>query len=130
MAKAATVTVKRTPTPTEAVVAAAQAASVATITAPDGRRITIKKLTSVDRMRLAGVVGGDLARNEVYFTYCLLAASVMAIDDEPEGGLNSAKEVEALVGRLEEDALVAIGKGHEEHFGAVDGSLDKDALKN
>jgi hypothetical protein len=101
--------------PSEEVVAAAK--TTATITDPRGRKITIKRIGPVDRMRLAGILGSDNAKNEVIMGYAVLAFSVMAIDGEPEPPCQSMRAIEHLVSKLDDDGLMAVGLAHESEFG-------------
>jgi len=75
-----TVTVHDGETPSEAVIAAANA----TVTVRDerGRDITVRKLKTLDRMRLLELVGADNAMNDRYLGYATLAYCVACIDGD------------------------------------------------
>ena len=94
-------------TPTAKVIDAA-AASTAVVDA-DGRSITFKKLDALDRMELAGIVGGDNAVNQAYMLYAVIAASITMIDGTPyapPANLVALKARVRLMGDAGFDAIV------------------------
>lgn len=93
-------------TPSARLVAAAQAAPDVTDAA--GRAISLRRLTALDKLRLYKAAGPVLAQNAPWMGVAVLAASVTAIDGVPVPAPATEAQVEALVGRLGEDALAAV----------------------
>jgi hypothetical protein len=81
-----------------------------------GRVLTIRFLKPLDRMRLIAAVGGELAKNEMYLGYAVLAASVTAINGDLIPKPRTVREIEFLVDRLGDEGLEAVGEGIKEHF--------------
>jgi hypothetical protein len=94
-------------TPSARLIAAAQ--SAATVTDAMGRRLSLRKLTALDKLRLFKAAGPTLANNQAWLGMAALAASVSAIDDVPVPAPASEAQVEALVGRLGDAGIAAIG---------------------
>lgn len=86
-------------------------ANTAIVTDARGRQIGIKKLGPLDKMRLLKAAGPVNSKNDQYMGYAALAASVTAIDGSPEGFPGSEAQLEAMVGRLDEDGLDAVAEG-------------------
>jgi len=61
----------------------ADAAALHAVTDAVGRRLTLRRLTALDRLRLFKAVGSELAQNEPYLGMAMLAASVADIDGVP-----------------------------------------------
>ena len=82
------------------------------LTATDtrARALTIKPPTALDRLRLFKAVGPVLAENPRYVGYATLAMAVTAIDGVPVPPPANEAQVEALVERLGDDGLVAVGE--------------------
>jgi hypothetical protein len=72
-----------------------------------GRMIKVERLSAVKKMRLARFCG---AENDRFVGYATLASSVIAFEGQPRGAPISILEIEALVTRLDNDGLEAIGK--------------------
>jgi hypothetical protein len=117
-------------TPSETIIRGAK--KTATVTDALGRTIKIKKLTPLVRMKMASVVGPEDALNQVVFGYALLAASVTEIDGTPWYLPASGRELEALLGVLDDEGVEAVQNGQDEHFGAIDANSAKgtEAAKN
>lgn len=115
------------PTPTQDVVAKAQAE--VTVKDARGRVITLRKPGVLAQYRLVEVLG-DTARNDVYMNMVLPLIYVGAIDGEPSYQPAKKSEVEALIQRLDEDGIAAVVRGVAENFSARDPETDKAALKN
>lgn len=118
-------------TPSQTIIDAANA--TVTVTDPRGRQITIKDLSALDKMRLASLVGAQNVKNEVVMGYAKLAYTVMAIDGQPQPRLTTWLKVEALVQRLGDDGLIAIGTAMAKHFWASQPDQNDDgqeSLKN
>jgi hypothetical protein len=86
----------------------AAAADAETITDDDGRRLTIRKLTALDRLRLFKAAGPVLAQNQPWLGMALIASSVSAIDDVPVPSPANEVQIEALVARLGDSGIVAV----------------------
>lgn len=113
--------------PSEQVVKAASA--VVTVNDDRGRAISIKKLGPVERMRMFKVIGPDGARNEAYLSIAALAFLVVSIDGEDVIRPTSELQVEAIIQRLGDEGLDAVGTGAVKHFGPA-GEVDRDTVKN
>ncbi len=95
------------PTPSARVIATAQAAPM--VTDAKGRRLHLRKLTALDKLRLFKAAGSGLAQNQPWLGMAVLAASVAAIDDVPVPQPANEQQVEALVARLGDAGIAAIG---------------------
>ncbi len=93
--------------PSARVIAAAQAAPC--VTDAQGRRLQLRKMTALDKLRLFKAAGPVLAQNQSWLGMAVLAASVAAIDDVPVPAPASEQQVEALVGRLGDAGIAAVG---------------------
>jgi hypothetical protein len=93
-------------TPSEAIVASATAAP--TITDADGRSITLRRLTALDKLRLFKAAGPILAQNQPWLGMAVLACSVVAIDGVPVPAPANELQIEAMVGRLGDAGISAI----------------------
>ena len=93
-------------TPSARVIATAQEA--AAVTDALGRRLTLRRPTALDKLRLFKAAGPVLAYNQPWLGLALLAASVVAIDDVPVPPPATEAQIEALVARLGDDGLEAI----------------------
>ena len=96
-------------TPTQRIVAEAGAAL--TVTDAGGHRLQYRRPGALDRLRLFKALGPALSGNDRYVGYAMLAFCVVAIDDVPVPAPVSEAQVEALVARLGDAGLVAIGEG-------------------
>lgn len=95
-------------TPSQAIVRAA--AAVTTVPDPSGRQIGVRRILPLDRMRLFEVVGPDNSKNEAYLGYASLAFHVSSIDGDPVPRPATKAQLEALVQRLGDDGLTAVGE--------------------
>jgi len=68
-------------TPTATIIASAAATEI--VIDADGRRLTIRRLSALDRLRLFKAAGPMLAHNQPWLGMALIASSVAAIDDLP-----------------------------------------------
>ena len=75
-----------------------------------GRKIEVKKLTALDRMNIAMLLGAENSANTSVLIYANLAFSVTKIDGEDEFKPVTLRQLQALVGRLDEHGLAAIGE--------------------
>jgi hypothetical protein len=107
-------------TPSSSIVTTAAAEE--TVTDDDGRRLTIRKLTALDRLRLFKAAGPILAQNQPWLGMALIASSVTAIDDVPVPAPTNETQVEAMVARLGDPGLTAIAQALQQStdFDATD----------
>jgi hypothetical protein len=110
-------------TPSARLVAAAQAASETTDAL--GRRLTLRRLTALDKLRLFKAAGPQLAQNPPWLGTALLAASVTAIDDIPVPPPISEGQIEAIVQRLGDDGINAVSAALLPPGPALDASTAK-----
>jgi hypothetical protein len=91
---------------------------VKSVTAKDarGRSIEVRKLKTLDRMRLVELVGAANAANEQYLGFAMLAYSVSSIDGIPMGRPATKLALEAIVQQLDDEGFDAVGKAFTEHF--------------
>lgn len=97
-----------TATPSARIIAAAQAAPC--VTDAQGRRLQLRRLTALDKLRLFKAAGAVLAQNQSWLGMAVLAASVSAIDDVPVPAPGSEQQIEALVARLGDAGIAAVGE--------------------
>ena len=116
-------------TPSGAVIKAANA----TVTVKDerGRDITVRKLKTLDRMRLLELVGADNAMNDRYLGYATLAYCVACIDGDLVPTINTKVALEAVVQRLDDDGINAVASAVAANFMASKTADEvKDTIKN
>lgn len=94
-------------TPSRTIVAAAN--ERLTLTDSTGRSIEIRRPNALDRLRLFKAVGPALAENDRYLGLAMLATCVTAIDGVPVPPPANENQIEALVQRLDDPGLTAIG---------------------
>lgn len=93
-------------TPTATILAdAAEERSVVDIF---GRRLTVRKVTALDKLRLLKAAGPELAMNQPWLSMAIVAASVAAIDGVPIPRPSTEAQIEALVGRLGDEGIEAV----------------------
>jgi hypothetical protein len=110
----AKVTIKETSdTPTQAIVKAAN--EVHTVEA-QGRTFGVRKLQALDRLKMFEVVGAENSKNEAYLGYAALAFHVVSIDGETVNRPTSKLQLEALIQRLGDDGMDAVGAALEKLF--------------
>ncbi len=90
----------------------------ANITTEDarGRKIEIKKLKTLDRMRLFELIGSANAGNEPYLGHAMLAYSVVSIDGQPVPPMKTKIALEGVVQLLDDDGFNAVAAAVTEHF--------------
>jgi hypothetical protein len=102
------------------------------VTDARGRSIEVRKLKTLDRMRLLELVGPENSANQQYLGFAMLAYSVSSIDGNPTGRPATKLALEAIVQELDDDGFDAVSKAFTENF--MDGELTdaaaKDAVKN
>ncbi len=94
--------------PSESIVAAATAVQIVIDT--EGRRLTIRRLTALDRLRLFKAAGPSLAQNAPWLGMALVASSVIAIDDVPIPPPSNEAQIEAMIGRLGDEGVAAVAQ--------------------
>lgn len=123
----AVVKIREDETPSEAIVA--KAAAEVNVPMPDGRVLTIKKPGVFAQYDMIEMLG-DTAQNRVYVGMVLPLLYLSAIDGERVRAPKTKLELRALVERLDEDGIGALGEAVREHFGAKDDGGEDDAIKN
>jgi hypothetical protein len=86
------------------------AAATETVTDDDGRRLTIRRLTALDRLRLFKAAGPILAQNQPWLGMALIASSVDAIDEVPVPTPANETQIEAMVARLGDSGISAVAE--------------------
>ncbi len=81
-----------------------------TIQDPEGRSLTIRRLTALDKLRLFKAAGPALCQNHLWLGMATLAASVAAIDDVPVPPPTTEGQIESLVSRLGDSGISAIAQ--------------------
>lgn len=107
-------------------------ASVSGVTVTDstGRRIHLRKPGPLAQYRLVEAAGAT-AENKTYMAMALPLIYVAAIDDTPVPAIATKPQLEALIQRLGDEGLEAVGNGIGEHFAvSIDPEGDKEKLKN
>ncbi len=95
-------------TPTQSHLSAVIAAE--TVQDAQGRRLTIRRLTALDKLRLFKAAGPALAQNPLWLGMATLACAVTEIDSVPVPPPVNEAQIEALVGRLGDTGISAIAK--------------------
>ena len=93
-------------TPSQIIVRSA----IKTLTVVDqkGRRLSLRRLTALDTLRLFKAAGPVLSQNGPWLTMAGLAFSVLEIDGIPVPAPSTEAQVEGLIERLGDDGLAAI----------------------
>jgi len=95
--------------PTERIVA--EAAAALTVTDAAGHVLEFRRPGALDRLRLFKALGPGLSGNDRYVGYAMLAYCVTAIDQVPIPVPTTEAQLEALVARLGDAGLTAVGEG-------------------
>jgi len=95
-------------TPSASIVAAATITE--TVIDADGRRLSIRRLSALDRLRLFKAAGPLLSQNQPWLGMALIACSVAGIDDVPVPPPSNEIQIEAMVGRLGDAGIVAVAQ--------------------
>jgi hypothetical protein len=95
-------------TPSASILATASATQ--TVIDDEGRCLTVRRLTALDRLRLFKAAGPQLAQNQPWLGMALIATSVAAIDDIPVPPPVTESQIEAMVGRLGDSGVSAIAR--------------------
>lgn len=117
------------PTPSQAIVNSAS--EVKYETDKRGRKIGIVRPNPVLRYRLLKMLGGEGSKNEPLLIQALFTCLVRSIDNEEISMPNGERELEMLMGRLDDDGLNAVGKCLAEQFGVDETDENaQDQIKN
>ena len=73
-----------------------------------GRRLTLRRLTALDTLRLFKAAGPVLAQNEPWLSVAGLAFSVLEVDGVPVPPPGTEAHIESLIDRLGDEGLAAI----------------------
>lgn len=93
-------------TPSASIVIAASAGE--TVIDAQGRRLTVRRMTALDKLRLFKAAGPILAQNQPWLGMAMLACSVAAIDDVPMPPPVNELQIESLVSRLSDSGISAV----------------------
>lgn len=110
-------------TPSARLIQAAQAAPEAVDAA--GRRLSLRRLTALDKLRLFKAAGPMLAQNTPWLGMAILACSVAAIDGVPVPPPGNEAQIEALVQLLGDGGIAAVGAALDVGQAPVDVTLAK-----
>jgi hypothetical protein len=94
-----------------------------------GRLIKIVKPGILKQSRLIKILGEN-AKNEVYLGMMTVVLHVVQIDDDQVLTPNNERELEALLGRLDDDGFQAVMQAVETHFTPPDPDAVKESIKN
>jgi hypothetical protein len=73
-----------------------------------GRRITLRKVSVLETLRLYKALGAELSENAAYVGTALVAVAAAAIDEVPVPFPASEAAFEALLDRLGDDGMAAL----------------------
>jgi hypothetical protein len=96
--------------------------SLETLSAIDknGRKLTLRRLTALDTLRLFKAAGAVLAQNGPWLSMAGLAFSVLEIDGIPVPPPATESQIESLIDRLGDDGLAAIARVVNDTTGELD----------
>lgn len=94
--------------PSELIAMAAAASE--TVIDDNGRRLSIRRLTALDRLRLFKAAGPLLSQNQPWLGMALIACSVAAIDDVPVPLPSNEVQIEGMVGRLGDAGIAVVAQ--------------------
>jgi hypothetical protein len=105
---------------------------IVTVKDANGRQITVRRLKTIDRMRLLEMVGAENALNDRYLGYATLAFAVSEIDGDPVPRLTNKIGLEGIVTRLDDVGFEAIGEAVRKNFLPPERTDEevKDLIKN
>lgn len=114
-------------TPSQQLIAKADSAVV--IETPNGFSVTLRKPGVLSQFRLVKMLG-DSAKNTTYVSMILPVTFVSHVNGLAVS-MNSEREIEALISRLDEDGIASVMQGVAEHFGSqADAESVKAEVKN
>jgi hypothetical protein len=103
-------------TPSQAILRECAQAS-ATVDAK-GRRLSLRRLTALDTLRLFKAAGPILAQNEPWLSMAGLAFSVLEIDGVPVPAPTTEAQIEGLIDRLGDEGLAAVASVIKDEYPA------------
>lgn len=115
-------------TPSEAVVKAAT--EIKYVTDDRGRKLGVQKPRALLRFRLLKILGADNAKNEPLLGNAMLAFLVVEINGDKQPPINSERQLEAMIDRLDDDGLAAVAQCLTEQFGIAAPAETEDDVKN
>jgi hypothetical protein len=96
-----------------------------------GRQIEVRKLKPIEQLWMVELIGGENASNGPYLGYATFAYSVSKIDGLDVPRIRTKVALEAMVQRLDEEGLKAVGEAFKDLYPANAAELDaQDLLKN
>jgi hypothetical protein len=116
------------PAPTASQQLIDQAKAQVVVTDAKGRAIVLRKPGVLAQYRLVEMLGAS-ASNQAYMGMVLPLTFVESIDGDPVV-IGTKRELEALIQRLDEQAIFVVATGVQKNFGDPDPDADKAALKN
>jgi hypothetical protein len=90
----------------------------------NGRRLSLRRLTALDTLRLFKVAGPFLAQNEPWLAMAGLAFSVLEIDGVSVPAPTTEAQIERLVDRLGDDGLAAIANVIKDEYPTSESRAD------
>jgi hypothetical protein len=99
-------------TPSQVIVS--ESARVFSIVDTKGRRLSVRRLTALDTLRLFKAAGPILAQNESWLAMAGLAFAIMEIDGVPVPTPATEAQIEGLIDRLGDEGLAAIASTIED----------------
>lgn len=93
-------------TPSDTIIAAATMPSI--VTDAIGRRLSLRRMTALDKLRLFKAAGPNLAQNQPWLGMAMLACSVAALDDVPVPAPTNEQQIEAMISRLGDAGITAV----------------------
>jgi hypothetical protein len=94
--------------PSATIISAGTAAP--TVTDRQGRRLTLRRMTSLDKLRLFKAAGPTLAHNQPWLGMAMLACSVAEIDNVPVPPPTNEQQIELMVARLGDLGIAAVAE--------------------
>lgn len=76
-----------------------------------GRALEFRRPGALDRLRLFKALGPALSGNDRYVGYAMLAYCVTAVDGVPQPAPATEAQIEAVVAKLGDAGLAAVGEG-------------------
>lgn len=118
----------RNETPSETVVNSATEIKYATDVR--GRRIGVERPRALLRFRLLKILGAENAKNDPLLGNAMLAYLVREINGDKVPQVNSERQLEAMIDRLDDDGLAAVAQCLTEQFGLGTTEMVEDNVKN
>jgi hypothetical protein len=94
--------------PSATIIAAATGAP--SVTDRLGRHLTLRRMTSLDKLRLFKAAGPVLAQNQPWLGMAMLACSVAEIDNVPVPAPTNEQQIESMVARLGDLGIAAVAE--------------------